>query len=44
MSLDGVAREVNKFAGWAWNSFPGLPKKEYERVRIFSCFTQTDLE
>ena len=36
MSVEGVAKEVNKLAGWAWNQFPGLPRKEYERVRSIS--------
>ena len=40
MSVEGIAREVNKYAGWAWNKFPGLPHKEYERVKfVFEhCF------
>ncbi len=35
MSLEGIVKEVNKAAGWAWNQFPGLPHKEYERVSKF---------
>ena len=35
MSVEGIAKEVNKFAGWCWNKFPaGLPRKEYERVSL----------
>ena len=38
MSVEGIAREVNKYAGWAWNKFPGLPHKEYEKVNIVHRF------
>ena len=38
MSVEGIAREVNKYAGWAWNKFPGLPHKEYEKVKNFHKF------
>ena len=38
MSVEGIAREVNKYAGWAWNKFPGLPHKEYEKVKIVHNF------
>ena len=38
MSVEGIAREVNKYAGWAWNKFPGLPHKEYEKVKNCSHY------